>query len=53
MERKAKLILALQQVDNLSHLLSDGPYAAFFASHLLPVKFECERQLCLLKNEQR
>jgi len=53
MNQKAKLILALQQIDNISHLLSDGPYYAFFTSHLLPIKFECERQLSLLKNEKR
>ena len=53
MTRKAKLLLALQQVHNISQLLNDGPYAAFFASHLLPVKFECERQLTLIANEER
>lgn len=53
MTRKTKLLLALQQVDNISQLLNDGPYAAFFASHLLPVKFECQRQLSLLTNEER
>ena len=52
MTRKAKLLLALQQVDNICQLLNGGPYAAFFASHLLPVKFECQRQLSLLKNEE-
>lgn len=50
MEKKAKLILALHQVDNIYNLLSDGEYAGFFTSHLLPIKYECERQLSLLKN---
>jgi hypothetical protein len=50
MNRQTKLILALQQTENIYQLLQDGEYAAFFASHLLPVKYEIERQLaCLTK----
>ena len=50
MNRQAKLILALQQTENIYSLLQEGEYAAFFASHLLPVKYEIERQLnCLTK----
>jgi len=48
MEQKTKLILALQQVENVSILLKDGPYYGFLSSHLLPIKFEIERQLSLL-----
>jgi hypothetical protein len=48
MNQKTKLILAQMQVENIYELLSDGPYAAFFASHLLPVKFEIDRQMSLL-----
>ena len=48
MDSKTKLILAQIQVENLHKLLNDGQYAGFFASHLLPVKFEIERQInCL------
>jgi hypothetical protein len=48
MDQKAKLILAQMQVENLHKLLNDGQYAGFFSSHLLPVKFEIERQInCL------
>jgi hypothetical protein len=48
MDQKTKLILAQIQVENLHKLLSDGQYAGFFSSHLLPIKFEIERQLnCL------
>ena len=50
MDRKTKLILALQQTENIYNLLQDGQYAAFFASHLLPIKFEIERQLSCLTN---
>ena len=48
MDQKTKLILAQIQVENLHKLLNDGQYAGFFSSHLLPIKFEIERQLnCL------
>jgi hypothetical protein len=50
MDSKTKLILAQMQVENIYELLKDGPYAAFFASHLLPIKFEIERQMSLLTN---
>ena len=51
MDRKTKLILALQQTENIYNLLQDGQYAAFFASHLLPIKYEIERQLSCLTNQ--
>jgi hypothetical protein len=48
MNEQTKLILAQMQVENLCSLLKDGQYAGFFSSHLLPIKFEIERQLnCL------
>ena len=48
MDQKTKLILAQMQVENIRNLLQDGQYAGFFSSHLLPIKFEIERQLnCL------
>jgi len=50
MDKQTKLILALQQTENIYKLLGDGPYAGFFASHLLPVKYELQRQLHLLTN---
>jgi len=50
MDKHTKLILALQQTENIYKLLGEGQYAAFFASHLLPVKYEIERQLSCLTN---
>ena len=50
MDRQTKLILALQQVNNIYKLLQDGAYAGFFASHLLPIKYEIERQIHCLTN---
>jgi len=50
MNRQMQLVLALLQIENLHQLLKDGPYAAFFMSHLLPIRFEIERQQSLLTN---
>ena len=50
MNDRMKLILALQQIENVRSLLSEGQYAGFFTSHLLPIKFEIERQLSCLTN---
>jgi hypothetical protein len=50
MNKEIKLILALQQTENIYKLLGEGPYAAFFASHLLPIKYEIERQIGCLTN---
>ena len=53
MDQKTKLILAQIQIDNIRNLLKDGQYAGFFTSHLLPVKYEIERQLTNLTNTNR
>jgi hypothetical protein len=48
MDQKTKLILAQIQIENIRNLLKDGQYAGFFTSHLLPIRFEIERQLANL-----
>ena len=35
------------QIENISNLVRENNYEAFFTSHLLPIKFELERQLTL------
>ena len=45
MNEQTKLILALQQIDNLTSLLNGNEYQSFFYSHLISVKCELERQL--------
>ena len=52
MNREMQLVLALMQIENIQQLLKDGPYAAFFMSHLLPIRFEIERQQSLLTKTQ-
>jgi len=47
MTSKINLILALQQIENISNLVRENNYEAFFTSHLLTLKYEIERQLSL------
>ena len=47
MTSKINLILALQQVENIGNLVRENNYEAFFTAHLLPLKYEIERQLTL------
>ena len=53
MTEEVKFILALQQVKNLETLLENNKYDRFFVSHLLPIKFELERQLSCLTGNSR
>ena len=48
MNPKEKIILAQIQIDNLIELTKDLQYQAFIKSHLLPVKYELQRQMHLL-----
>ena len=50
MTSKTNLILALMQIENISNLVRENNYEAFFTSHLLPIKFELERQIALQNN---
>lgn len=52
MKKEIKLTLALMQIENISNLVRENNYEAFFTSHLLPIKFEIERQLTLLKDDK-
>jgi hypothetical protein len=53
MNSETKLLLALMQIENVSELLKDGPFAGFFSSHLLAVRFEIERQLANLTQHNK
>ena len=50
MDTITKLILALQQIDNIVELTSENEYRQYLYRHLISVKVELERQL---KNEHR
>ena len=47
---QTRLILALHQVNNLTILLEDNEYKQFMYSHLIPIKYELQRQLNNLTN---
>jgi hypothetical protein len=53
MNLETKLILALMQIDNLTKIIQDNEYEQFFASHLIPVKYELERQLTNTKQSSK
>ena len=53
MTSKTNLILALMQIENISNLVRENNYEAFFTSHLLPIKFELERQIALQNNGKK
>ena len=48
MSQKEKIILALMQIENLLELSKGMQYTGFLTSHLLPLKYEYQRQLSLL-----
>lgn len=51
-ERDPEEILstALAQVENLTLLLEDNEYKTFLYNHLIPIKYELQRQLNNLTN---
>ena len=44
-----KLILALQQVDNLHSLFANNEWEQYLIRHLAPIQTELKRQLSLVK----
>ena len=52
MNPKEKIILAEMQINNLISLTQDLQYQGFIKSHLLPVKYELQRQLHLLTSSK-
>ena len=53
MKNKERIILAQIQIDNLLTLTKDLQYQGFLSSHLLPVKYELQRQLHLLTSSEQ
>lgn len=45
MNDKTKLLLALQQIDNLTKLLEGNVYEGFLYNHLISMQLELKRQL--------
>jgi len=51
MTETQKITSALSQVENLITLLEDNKWKTFLYSHLIPLKYELQRQQCLLTNQ--
>lgn len=47
MNEKTKLLLALQQINNLTDLLEDNQYQNYLCGHLIQLQVELRRQLNL------
>jgi hypothetical protein len=47
------LILALQQIENLTSLLQGNEYEQYLYSHLIPIEVELKRQLTNLQNSSK
>jgi hypothetical protein len=45
MNEKTKLLLALQQINNLSHLFEENEYQNYLYGHLIQLQVELKRQL--------
>jgi hypothetical protein len=53
MKNEIKLILALQQINNLTDLLHGNEYQTFLYGRLISVKCELERQLTNLTHTDK
>jgi len=53
MDEKTKLIIALQQVNNLVKLTDDNAWTNYIYGHLHSVQVELERQLGLLNHDEK
>jgi hypothetical protein len=53
MEIRAKLLLALTQVENITNLLNGNEYQDFLYSHLMSIQVELQRQLTNLNQSTK
>lgn len=53
MNEQTKLILALQQIDNLIVLIQGNEYQQFLYEHLVSVRVELHRQLTNLNHSSK
>lgn len=50
MKERERLIIALNQIDNVTSLLENNEWKNYLYNHLSPIKYELERQLTNLQN---
>lgn len=53
MSQEIKLILALQQIENLTSLLEGNEYQSYFYSRLISIQVELQRQLTNLQHSAK
>lgn len=53
MIQKIKMLLALDQIDNILHLIAGNEYEKYMTQHLLLTKSELIRQMSLLTYEDK
>ena len=53
MTEETKLILALQQIENLTSLLQGNEYQQYIYYHLIQMQVELQRQLTNLKHSSK
>ena len=53
MTEETKLILALQQIENLTSLLQGNEYQQYIYYHLIQMQVELQRQLTNLKHSNK
>ena len=53
MNEKARLLMALQQLNNITDLIQDNKYRDFMYSRLMSVEVELQRQLTNLTYHER
>ena len=52
MTEQERLIIALTQIDNIARLTEENKWKSHIYNHLSPIKYELERQLSNLKNNE-
>jgi hypothetical protein len=53
MSEELKLLLALQQIDNLTSLVEGNEYQQFLCSHLINIQVELQRQLTNIQHSTK
>jgi len=53
MNEKERLLLALQQINNITNLVQDNQYKEFLYGKLISVEIELQRQLTNLTHHER
>ena len=53
MTEEMKMVLGIHQIENLTSLLEGNEYQQYLYSHLLPIKYELQRQLTNLNHSSK